>query len=89
MSKKPTSVRIIDELGRVTLPIEARKIMDWDEKTRVKIWVDPANRQLIMKTYVPACTYCGSDADLLEYREKQICRTCRDAIFRKTYGADA
>lgn len=75
-----TAVRVIDELGRIVLPVEVRRSMGWDKKTRVEIRVEPEDNQLIMKTHVPTCVYCGAEADLLEYRDRRICISCRNEI---------
>ncbi|NRG48474.1 AbrB/MazE/SpoVT family DNA-binding domain-containing protein [Bacillus sp. CRN 9] len=42
-------VRKIDELGRITLPIEVRKVLDMQIKDPIEIFVD--GEQLILKKY--------------------------------------
>lgn len=67
-------IRKVDELGRVVLPSELRRVMDIREKDTVEISVD--GECIVMKKYCPSCLFCGSFSDLLIYRGKNICRNC-------------
>ena len=46
-------VRKIDELGRIVLPIETRKILGINTKDPVEIYMD--NDSIILRKYEPAC----------------------------------
>lgn len=45
------SVRRIDELGRVVLPIEVRRMMNWDEKTSVEILANETKGGVFLRQY--------------------------------------
>ena len=67
-------IRRVDELGRVVLPIELRRALDIDEHDPVEII--PDGDFIVLRKLQPACIFCGSEEDLLEYRGKRICRSC-------------
>lgn len=63
-------VRNLDNLGRVTLPIELRRSLDIDIKDPVEIFVD--GDSIILKKYQPVDIFTGSSKDLIEYQGKMI-----------------
>ncbi|EGO86226.2 AbrB/MazE/SpoVT family DNA-binding domain-containing protein [Clostridium botulinum C] len=68
-------VRKVDQLGRVVLPKELRRILDIIEnETSMEIFVE--GEQIILKKYQPACIFCGDARDVVNYRGKNICRNC-------------
>lgn len=56
-------VRKVDELGRVVIPIELRRMLDIHEKDPMEIYVN--NDQIILKKYHPtmACQITGAVSD--------------------------
>jgi len=56
-------VRKVDELGRITLPIELRRSLSLDVKDPVEIFID--GDQIILKKYKPnmACAVTGEVSD--------------------------
>ena len=67
-------VRRVDELGRVVLPIELRRMLEIDIKDSVEIYVD--GNSIVLKKYEPVCTFCGSDKDIYMFRGKNVCASC-------------
>lgn len=67
-------VRRVDELGRVVLPMELRKVMDINEKDPMEIFVKDG--QIILKKYEPACIFCGSAEEVIHYKGKNVYHTC-------------
>ena len=63
-------VRKLDELGRITLPIEIRRNFDIKEKDALEIYVD--NEQIILKKYQPADIFTGNMDDLIDYYGKKV-----------------
>ncbi|SPU37880.1 transcriptional regulator for transition state genes [Lysinibacillus capsici] len=61
--KSTGMVRKVDELGRITLPIELRRSLDLDVKDPVEIFID--GDQIILKKYKPnmACMATGEVSD--------------------------
>ena len=67
-------VRRVDELGRIVIPIELRRTLDIAEKDALEIYVD--GEQIILKKYEPDCIFCGDARDVINYRGKNICKSC-------------
>ena len=73
--KATGTVRPIDNLGRVVLPIELRKTLGLSVKDRVEIYVGE-QREIILMKYEPACIFCDCTDDVIVYEGKQICKKC-------------
>ena len=73
-------VRRVDELGRVVIPIEIRRVLNIHEKDALEIRME--NDQVILQKYEPvgACAFCSSSENLIVYREKNICAACLKEI---------
>ena len=67
-------VRRVDELGRIVLPIELRRTLDIGEKDALEIFAE--GEQIILKKYQPTCIFCGEANGVINYKGKQICKSC-------------
>ena len=67
-------VRPIDELGRVVIPKELRKVFQIKNKDAMEIFVD--QDMIILKKYEPACIFCDHTEDVVLFNGKQICKKC-------------
>jgi transcriptional pleiotropic regulator of transition state genes len=65
-------VRKVDELGRIVLPIELRKVLHIEVRDALEIFVDEG--KIILKKYEPADIFTGSMEDLIEYKGKKVSR---------------
>ena len=74
MLKSIGIVRTVDDLGRVTLPIELRRTLEIAEKDSLEIFVD--GDTIVLKKYEPACVFCGNAQDVSVYKGKNICQDC-------------
>ena len=72
--KKTGISRRLDKLGRVVLPIELRRGLDWNEHDRVEIFIE--DDRVILQKYEPNCLFCGGTKNLKEFRGKQVCARC-------------
>jgi len=72
--KSTGMIRRVDELGRVVIPKEIRKKLDIQEKDPLEIYVQ--EDCIILKKYESNCIFCGNTKDLIEYKEKLICKKC-------------
>ncbi len=68
------TVRKVDELGRIVLPIETRRRLELEAGDGVEIFVE--KDRVILKKYEPACLFCGDADDVLVYKDKRICKKC-------------
>lgn len=74
-------VRKVDELGRIVLPIELRRILDIDIRDALEIFVDEGS--IILKKYNPACIFCGDAKEVTFYKGKNICSCCMKELKEK------
>ncbi|MGN0244293.1 MAG: AbrB/MazE/SpoVT family DNA-binding domain-containing protein [Lachnospiraceae bacterium] len=63
-------VRKLDELGRITLPIELRRNLNVAERDPLEIFVD--DDKIILTKYTPCDIFTGEMDDLIEYRGKKV-----------------
>ena len=63
-------VRRLDELGRVTLPIELRRSFQLEERDAVEIYVE--GDSIILKKYISSDIFTGSKENLVEYKGKIV-----------------
>ena len=63
-------VRKLDELGRITLPIELIRNLDVNERDPLEIFVD--DDKIILKKYDPSDIFTGDMEDLVEYKGKKV-----------------
>lgn len=67
-------VRRVDDLGRIVIPKETRRIFDIDEGDPLEIFVE--NDRIILRKYQPACVFCGGADDVRPFKGKNVCREC-------------
>ena len=63
-------VRKLDELGRITLPIELRRTLGVSERDPLEIFVDEG--KIILQKYEPTDIFNGDKDDLIDYRGKKV-----------------
>ena len=66
-------VRKLDELGRITLPIELRRSLNLDVKDGLEITVQ--DDCIILKKAESADIFTGSTDDLIDYEGKTVSRS--------------
>lgn len=71
-------VRKVDELGRIVLPIEIRKVMDINVKDAIEIFTD--SDQIILQKYQPSCVFCGNADNVLYFNGKRVCSDCIEKL---------
>lgn len=67
-------VRKVDELGRIVLPIEIRKVLDIKPKDAIEIFTD--NDKIVLQKYAPACIFCNDTEDVIYFNGKRVCTSC-------------
>ena len=71
-------VRKVDELGRIVIPSEMRNKLDIAVKDPVEIFTEGSS--IVLKKYEPNCLFCGSNKNLVKYKDKLICQKCVSTI---------
>ena len=67
-------IRKVDELGRIVLPIEIRRVLDIAERDELEIFMD--DDQIVLQKFEPSCIFCASSKDMVSYRGKNVCQEC-------------
>ena len=67
-------IRKIDELGRVVIPMEIRKILGISEKDSLGIFLE--DEGIFIKKQQQNCIFCNSNIDLQSFLGKNICKSC-------------
>lgn len=80
--KSTGMIRRVDELGRVVIPKEIRKKLSIEEKDPIEIYVD--GHSIILKKVEENCIFCGKNKDLINYKDKLICKKCLSDLFAET-----
>ena len=68
-------VRHIDNLGRITLPIELRKTLDMACGDPLEIYTE--GNSVILRKHESSCVFCGNNRKVTIYKDKCICDNCR------------
>lgn len=67
-------IRKVDELGRIVIPIELRRVLDIAERDELEIFME--SDHIILQKYEPTCIFCASSQGLISYKGKNICQNC-------------
>ncbi len=68
------TTRTIDELGRVTLPIELRRELNWKDGESIDVFIDGG--YAVFKPKVDKCVICENEKNLKQVKNKSICSNC-------------
>ncbi len=74
-------VRKVDELGRIVLPSELRKSLGIEIKDSLEIYT--SGDSVILKKYLPSCVFCGEANDVINFKNKNICKNCLKQISKQ------
>ena len=66
--------RKVDDLGRIVLPVEMRRMFGIRPGDELEIGVDGAS--ILLRKIEAKCVFCGNETELRPYRQKQVCSTC-------------
>ncbi|CAN5576615.1 AbrB/MazE/SpoVT family DNA-binding domain-containing protein [soil metagenome] len=71
-------VRKIDELGRIVLPSELRKILGMRHGDELAISVE--GDQVILEKRHDLCIFCSSEAGVFGFKGRRVCQRCARAV---------
>lgn len=74
--------KMVDSVGRIVIPSEFREQLEVENGGMVSLTIK--NDCLIIKKFIPSCSFCGSFIRLSKLHEKQICEKCRQTIIKST-----
>ena len=78
LMKSTGVVRKVDELGRIVLPIEIRKVLDIQQKDAIEIFTD--EDKIVLQKYQPACIFCNNVDDIVYFNGKRVCTKCVEKL---------
>lgn len=71
-------VRKIDELGRIVLPSELRRVFGIKEGDELEISVD--GERVILEKRRDVCVFCSGDDPVIDFRGRSVCETCAQEL---------
>lgn len=71
-------VRKIDNLGRLCLPVEIRRILGLKLNSPMEFYMDGEN--VVIRKYAPSCVFCKSEENTVKFGDKLICPECLNSI---------
>lgn len=76
--KKEYSIRTIDSVGRIVIPMDLRKALEIKEWDELRIFRD--HDRIVMEKNKPVCIFCGSGKDLVTFKDRNVCQKCKREI---------
>ena len=74
-----STMRRIDQLGRVVVPAELRRLLGIGEGDTLEF--SAQGTELILRRVAPFCAICACTADdLVDLHEKHVCQSCVQEI---------
>lgn len=71
-------VRKIDDLGRIVVPAETRRLFNIREGDELAIAVE--NGAIVIRKLDATCTFCGSTKDVGSHKGKGVCNRCKKEL---------
>ena len=62
----------------MSCPSSCGATLEIAERDSLEIYVEGST--IILKKYEPACIFCGDAKDVVNYKGRNICRTCLDEM---------
>ena len=76
--RRVRSICTIDSLGRILIPVAIRRQLSLYKDDNLEISYD--ENGIMLRKIDKACVFCNSYDDLIEYKEKCVCRSCLDNL---------
>lgn len=70
--------RKIDDLGRVVIPAETRRLFNIHEGDQLTISVEADS--IVLRKLEATCTFCGGTQEVRPFKGKGICTGCREQL---------
>lgn len=69
----------MDQRNRLTIPIKLRRLHNIKAGDAFKVSVD--NGTVTLQSVVRTCAFCGSRKHLSDFRNRSICKKCKDKLY--------
>ena len=71
-------VRKIDDLGRIVVPAETRRLFNIHEGDELEIGVE--NDAIVIRKLEATCVFCGSAEGVSAFKSRGVCSECRRSL---------
>lgn len=71
-------VRKLDDLGRIVVPMEIRRVFGITPEDSLEIFVD--EDRIVLQKVEPKCVFCKTEEDLIDFKGKKVCHPCREEL---------
>ena len=71
-------VRKIDDLGRVVVPAETRRLFNIHEGDELAITIEHGG--IVLRKLEASCAFCGSSKDVANFKDRGVCGKCRSSL---------
>lgn len=71
-------VRKIDDLGRIVVPAETRRLFNIHEGDELEIGVE--NDSIVIRKLEASCVFCGSTTSVAAFKGRGVCVECRRSL---------
>ena len=71
-------VRKIDDLGRIVIPAETRRLFNIREGDQLMISIEGTG--IVIRKLESTCVFCGRDDEVAPFKGKGICPDCRSQL---------
>lgn len=70
--------RKIDDLGRIVIPAETRRLFNIREGDQLAISVDGTS--IVLRKLEDTCVFCGDTAHVQNFKGRGVCTPCRGQL---------
>ena len=70
--------RKVDDLGRIVLPVEMRRLFGIRAGDALEIGVDDTG--IVLRKLAASCVFCGGTEALRCHHDKQVCASCVEEL---------
>lgn len=70
--------RKIDDLGRIVIPAETRRLFNIREGDQLTIAIEGAN--IVLRKLENTCVFCGTTDHVSSFKGKGVCHPCRGQL---------
>ncbi len=72
-------IRGLDNMGRVVIPKEIRKLLDMREAVdEFEIYMQ--DDCIVLKKHKPTCIFCSSEENCIEFEGQMVCKSCIEKL---------
>jgi AbrB family transcriptional regulator, transcriptional pleiotropic regulator of transition state genes len=79
--KNTGMTRKVDDLGRIVLPVELRRLHSINTGDALEISVHDG--AIVLRKLEQGCVFCDGSDGLSAFKDRQICTACVDALGRR------